>query len=151
MSAEHPVAQQVAENTILLAVARVSMALALPTVALISTIGGMWLSGRFENQELKLSAVQTETSSRVSAVETTTRQMESQVNTMGTKLTQLETKQTQESIANERFQRDVLVRLDRFQDSMGTMSTAITTLTTTLRVQGEADRRTRFNGQNQAR
>lgn len=158
---EQSVAGKVAENTILTAVARVSMALALPVLGLIATLGTYWISSQFATQDIKLQAqqervenssaltrdrintVENSLAGRLAATERGLAEALSQLNASNLKLAQIETKQTQEALSSERFERDVVGRLDRFQEALTEMATAVTTLTTTIRIQSADQERDR--------
>src|SRR5688572_23769159 len=97
--------KDVAENQTLTAIARASMALALPTIIGVTSLGGGWLSSRFETIETKLeqadkrvTAVESGLTGRVQTAEQSVSTLLQQINSMNLKLTQVETKQTQESL-----------------------------------------------------
>ncbi len=141
--------KDVAENQTLTAVARASMALALPTIIAVTSLGGGWLSSRFETIETKLeqadkrvTAVESSLTGRVQTAEQSVSTLLQQINSMNLKLTQVETKQTQESLISERFQRDTSVRLESLQDLLRRLDTSVTELSTTMRLMGS-----RVNGE----
>ncbi|MER9164415.1 hypothetical protein [Mesorhizobium sp. M0715] len=118
--------EKIADNVLLLAVARVSMALALPTIGLIVFFGSQWLDGRID-------AV-TKTADQANAVAVKANDVAAKVND---RLIAVETKQVQDMAANERFQSGTLTRLDRVQDSIVGLSNAVAALTATLQAVAE--------------
>lgn len=148
----------IASNLTLLVVSRVSMALSLPVLGLIAWLAGEWLDNKFEVQDSKIAAQTTAsinqdriTTARIETVErTAASKLESaekatqtalqQASQINDRLIAVETKQTQDSAASERFQNATLQRLDRMQDSIVAMSNAISALTATLQAERENDR-----------
>jgi hypothetical protein len=113
--------EKIADNVLLLAIARISMALALPTIGLIAFLGSQWLDGRID-------AV-TKTADQANVVADRANDVAGKVND---RLIAVETKQVQDMAANERFQNGTLNRLDRVQDSLVGLSNAVSALTATL-------------------
>lgn len=145
-------AEKVGQSAILLAVARVSMALSLPLLGLIYTLGGNYLESRFTAVEEKIATNQEAMSEKVNDLRNsaaarntnTDRVMDrltEVVDKLSDKMIQIETKQTQETDNFNRFQTAVLLRLDRFQDSQVAMSNAIAAMTAILQSQKDAARR----------
>lgn len=148
--------KNIAESTILLAIARISMAATLPVFGVITYLGGQWLDQKFEMQDNKITAQAVAstnqdriTTARIETVERTATSRTESVERTATiavdaaakvneRLIAVETKQTQDSAASERFQAATLQRLDRMQDSIIAMSNAVAALTATL--QAERDR-----------
>jgi hypothetical protein len=125
-----PSAQKIADSVLLLAIARISMVLALPTIGLIAYLGSGWLEGKFET-----------VNRRVDSVEQTASSASAQAVKVNDRLIAVETKQVQESASSDRFQSATLNRLDRLQDSIVGLSNAVSALTAT--VQALAEERTR--------
>ncbi|MFU0502981.1 hypothetical protein [Pseudaminobacter sp. NGMCC 1.201702] len=115
---------------LLLAIARVSMVLALPTIGLIAWLGSAWLDEQFAS-----------VNRRVDGVEQTASSASTQAVKVNDRLIAVETKQVQESASSDRFQAATLNRLDRLQDSIVGLSNAVSALTAT--VQALAEERTR--------
>lgn len=151
MEQRNPVFDQqtksIADNVLLLAIARLSMALSLPALGLMSWLGGAWLDGKFEAQDDKI-AVQREAAenqskittsrietgeraaaARIETAESTARIAVTQAAQVNERLIAVETKQTEDRASSERFQNAVLQRLDRMQDSIVNMSNAVAALT----------------------
>jgi hypothetical protein len=142
--------KHIAENVTLLVVARVSMALSLPTIAAIFWLSMQWLDNKFDAQDAKIVAVdkatqnqsaitttRIETVERTAAakIETTEKQAGiavTQAASVNERLIAVETKQTEDRASNERFQNATLQRLDRLQDSVVSMSNAVSALAATL-------------------
>jgi hypothetical protein len=118
--------EKIAENVLLLAIARVSMALALPTIGLLTFFGSQWLDGRID-------AV-TKTADQANVVAVRANDVAGKVND---RLIAVETKQVQDMASNERFQNGTLNRLDRVQDSIVGLSNAVAALTATLQAIAE--------------
>jgi hypothetical protein len=116
---------KIAENVLLLAFARISMALALPTIGLIAFLGSQWLEGKFTaqadivNQQI---ATVTQTATRANDV----------AGKVNDRLIAVETKQVQDAASSDKFQAATLARLDRVQDSIVGLSNAVSALTATL-------------------
>lgn len=123
--------EKIAENVLLLAIARVSMALALPTIGLLTFFGSQWLDGRIDNV--------TKTADQANVVAVKANDVAGKVND---RLIAVETKQVQDMASNERFQNGTLNRLDRVQDSIG-LSNAVAALTATLQAIAEDRNRSR--------
>jgi hypothetical protein len=142
--------KSIANSVILIAIARISMALSLPMLGLVVWLSGQWLEHKFEAQDAKIEAQekatrnQTDiTTSRIETVErSAAARIETAEKTAGVAVTQsarvnerliaVETKQAEDRAASERFQNATLQRLDRLQDSVVSMSNAIAALTATL-------------------
>jgi hypothetical protein len=153
-------AKNIAENVTLLVVARLSMALSLPALGFIVWLGGQWLDQKFEMQDGKITAatatatnyntittsridsLERTSAARVDTVERTAGVAVDEASKVNNRLVAVETKQTQDSAASERFQTATLQRLDRMQDSIIAMSNAVAALTATL----QADRDSRSKG-----
>ena len=114
-------AQKIAENTILTAVARVSMTLALPTICLIFWLGWIYIDAQFEDTNGKLVDAQ--------RMATTASEKAGKVNE---RLIAVETKQVKDAASSEKFQTATLTRLDRVQDSLVGLSNAVAALTATI-------------------
>lgn len=118
--------EKIADNVLLLAAARLSMVLAMPTLGLIAFFGTQWLDGRID-------AV-TKTADQANVVAGRANEVADRVND---RLIAVETKQVQDMAANERFQNGTLTRLDRVQDSIVGLSNAVAALTATLQAVAE--------------
>lgn len=125
-------AEKIADNVLLLAAARLSMVLAMPTLGLIAFFGTQWLDGRID-------AV-TKTADQANVVAGKANEVAGRVND---RLIAVETKQVQDMAANERFQNGTLTRLDRVQDSIVGLSNAVAALTATLQAVAEERNRNR--------
>lgn len=122
--------QKIAENVLLLAVARVSMALALPTIGLIFWLYSGW-------QDKQLDALQTQ----IVETQSTARDTSKLAVSLSERLVAVETKQVRDAASSEKFQSATLTRLDRVQDSIVGLSNAVAALTATLQAVVD-DRRT---------
>ncbi|RWL21993.1 MAG: hypothetical protein EOR57_06055 [Mesorhizobium sp.] len=118
--------QKIAENVLLLAVARVSMAFSLPLIGFVSWLGGQYLESKFDV-----------INDRVTTVEQRASSASNQVTVVNDRLIAVETTQTQDSASNEKFQGATLTRLDRVQDSIVGLSNAVAALTATLQAVAE--------------
>lgn len=134
--------EHAANNALLLVVARVSMALALPVLGAISTIGAMYLDQKFEAQEVKIiqtrQAFDNETKvqlARTQRIENIATSAVDSATKVSDRLISVETKQNQESIASAQFQNATLNRLDKMQESIIILSNSIASLTATLQAQ----------------
>lgn len=122
--------EKIAENVLLLAIARVSMALSLPIIGFVAWLGGQYLESKFEV-----------INDRVTSVEKTAAAASDQASKVNDRLITVETKQGQDALSNEKFQNATLTRLDRVQDSIVGLSNAVAALTAT--VQAIADDKAR--------
>ena len=113
------------------AIARLSMASALPVLSLI-----LWLYTGWQAD--KLDAVQTQ----VKQAQTSAQQASDQTIKLSERLTTVETKQAEATISSEKFQSSTLSRLDRIQDSIVGLSNTVAALTATLQAVAE-DRRSK--------
>jgi ABC-type anion transport system duplicated permease subunit len=131
--------RKIADNVVLLAVARLSMALSLPALGLVAFLFNQNLEQKFETQDQKITA-QKEASqnesrvntARIETVEKSAQAAIAQTTQVNERLISVETKQTQESAAAQQFQNATLTRLDRMQDSIVNMSNAVAALTATI-------------------
>lgn len=120
--------QQIAENVLLLAIARLSTALALPTIGLLFWLYSQW-------QDTRLMTMQ----GQIAEAEQSASDATSKVTKVSERLYVVETKQTQDAASSDKFQSATLTRLDRVQDSIVGLSNAVAALTATL--QGLVDER----------
>ncbi len=140
-------AEKISENVLLTAVARVSMALALPAIGLIAFLGSSWLETKFEAQDRNIAAQSTasENQSKITTarVETGERAAQSAIDQAGAvngRLSIVETKQSENAASSEKFQTATLNRLDRVQDSIVGLSNAVSALTAVMQTQLENNR-----------
>lgn len=151
--------KSIANSVILLAVARISMALSLPALGFVAWLASAWLDQKFEAQDAKITAQekasQNQSSITTTRIETVERSAAARIETaektasiavtqsasVNERLIAVETKQTQDAALAERFQNATLQRLDRMQDSIVNMSNAIAALTATLQAAAEDRRR----------
>lgn len=139
--------QKIADSVILQAVARISMALSLPALGLVAGLFNANLEQKFEAQDKSIIAQQEAseqqsmaTTARVVTVERVAQSAVEQASKVNERLISVETKQTQESAAAERFQTATLSRLDRLQDSVVSLSNAIAALTATMQATQQQSR-----------
>lgn len=114
-------AQKIADNTLLLAIARVSMALALPTIGVLFYLYSQW-------QDTRLNSMQ----SQIVEAQRSASDASDKATKVSDRLYIVETKQTQDAASSEKFQNATLTRLDRVQDSIVGLSNAVAALTATL-------------------
>ena len=148
--------QKIADSILLRAVARVSMAMALPVIGIIVTLGSAWLNDQFEKQAIanksqfekqaidSQNAISTQIT-RIDRIEKTATTAIEQSAKVNDRLTVVETKQVTADATAANFQKDTLIRLDRLQDSMVSMSNAIAALTATMQAREDYDRRRSTN------
>lgn len=121
---------KIAENVLLLAVARVSMALSLPLIGLISYLGTGYLESKFDAVNV-----------RVNAVEQKAETASDQATRINDRLIAVETNQATAATAREKFENATLSRLDRVQDSIVGLSNAVAALTATVQAMAERQNR----------
>ncbi len=124
--------QEIADNVLLLAIARISMALALPVIGTLAFFGSQWLDSRFEAQNATMENQSRITTARIETVERTAQSAIDQSDKVNNRLSIVETKQSENAASNEKFQIATLNRLDRVQDSLVGLSNAVSALTATL-------------------
>ncbi len=124
--------QEIADNVLLLAIARISMALALPLIGTLAFFGSQWLDSRFEAQNTALENQAKISTARIETVERTAQSAIDQSDKVNNRLSIVETKQSESAASNEKFQNGTLARLDRVQDSLVGLSNAVSALTATL-------------------
>lgn len=124
--------QKIAENVMLLAIARVSMALALPTIGMLFWLYSSW-------QDDKLNAIRTQ----VAIAEKSASEASSKAADVSGRLIAVETKQVQDAAAGARFQSEMLGRMDRMQDAIVGLSNSVSALTATVQALAEDRRRGR--------
>ena len=113
--------QKIAENVVLLAFARVSMALALPTVGMLFWLYSQWQDTRLDTMQGQIVEAQQSAS-----------EASSKATKVSDRLIAVETKQVQDAASSEKFQSATLTRFDRVQDSIVGLSNAVAVLTATL-------------------
>lgn len=122
--------EKIANSTIVLALARASMVLALPTIGLLFWLYTNW-------QEDKLNAIR----AQVTIAQTASSAASQKATDVSDRLIAVETKQVQDAAAGQRFQTEVLARMDRMQDSIVGLSNAVSALTATVQALAENQRR----------
>jgi hypothetical protein len=133
--------QKIADSVILRAVARVSMAVALPLVSLLVYFGLDWLDSRFEKQEMASQNAIAFQVSRIDRIEKTATTAIDQSAKVNERLMVVETKQATADATAAKFQNDALTRLDRMQDSIIGLSNAVAALTATMQAREDYERR----------
>lgn len=123
-------AKKIADSVILVALARLSMVLALPTIGLLFWLYHGW-------QEDKLETIR----QQIANVQRAAQATEAKTANVSTRLVAVETRQTQEAQAGERFQNETLSRLDRMQDALIQLSNSVSALTATVKTLAERDGR----------
>ena len=125
-------ARKIAENVIVLALARLSMLLAMPTIGLIFWLYTGW-------QEDKLSAIRTQ----VTIAQNSATSASEKATDVSGRLIAVETKQVQDAAAGVRFQSEMLGRMDRMQDAIVGLSNSVSALTATVQALAENQRQNR--------
>lgn len=133
--------QKIADNVMLRAIARVSMTLSMPLLGLVVFLGSGWLEGKFDKAETDSQNAIAIQVSRIDRIEKTATTAIDQSVRVNDRLTVVETKQSTADATAAKFQNDVLIRMDRFQDSIVSMSNAISALTATMQAREDYDRR----------
>ncbi|CAN7377109.1 hypothetical protein LJR231_002275 [Phyllobacterium sp. LjRoot231] len=117
------------------------MALAIPLISSIVYLGSGWLNNKFDTQEKTAEQAVLMQTSRIDRIETTATTAIEQSAKVNERLMVVETKQVTADATAANFQKDTLIRLDRLQDSMVSMSNAIAALTATMQAREDYDRR----------
>lgn len=123
-------AKRIAESTIILAIARASMVLALPTITLLFWLYTTW-------QEDKLNTIR----AQVTIAEKAASAASQKATDVSDRLIAVETKQVQDASAGARFQNEMLGRMDRMQDAIIELSNSVSALTATVQALAENQRR----------
>lgn len=132
--------KKLADNIFIRAIARVSMVLAMPTLALILWLGQTWINERFNRIE-KDNEVQIQfQASRLDRIEKTATQAIESSGKVNDRLTVVETKQVTSDAVASKFQNDTLTRLDQLQSSVVSMSNALAALTATMQAREDYSR-----------
>ncbi|WP_406873282.1 hypothetical protein WHT83_06175 [Aminobacter sp. P9b] len=113
--------ERIASNVLLLAVARLSMALALPTLGLL-----LWLYSSWQDAQLEMLQTQ------INQTQHSAQEASQLALKLSDRLIAVETKQVQDAASSEKFQSATLTRLDRVQDSIVGLSNTVAALTATL-------------------
>lgn len=122
-------AEKIANSTIVLALARASMVLALPTIAALFWLYTNW-------QEDKLNTIR----SQVTIAEQSARAASQKATDVSDRLIAVETKQVQDAATGARFQSEMLGRMDRMQDAIVELSNSVSALTATVSALAENQR-----------
>ncbi len=113
--------ERIAHNVALTAVARVSMALALPTIGLIFWLYSSWPTTQLDDMRAQIAET------HHAAQDASQFALK-----LSDRLIAVETKQAQDAVSSEKFQSATLTRLDRVQDSIVGLSNAVAALTATV-------------------
>lgn len=129
--------EKIVNSVLITAIARVAMVLALPAIyaafQLYSTLQASNLDRMKQDLTNQIMAAQSVASSaQSSASDASTATM-----ALSTRLTAVETKQSEAASTNEKFQTATLNRLDRVQDSIVGLSNTVAALTATLQAVAE--------------
>jgi len=122
--------EKIAGNVLLLAVARVSMALAMPTLGLLFWLYTGWQADKLNTLQSQIEQSQhsADEASKLAAK-------------LSERLVSVETKQAEATVSSEKFQSATLSRLDRMNDSIVGLSNAVAALTASVQAIMD-DRRT---------
>lgn len=121
--------EQIANSTIILAIARLSMVLSLPTIGLIFWLYTNW-------QEDKLNTIR----AQVTIAQNASSAASAKAPDVSDRLIAVETKQVQDAAAGARFQSEKLGRMDRMQDAIVELSNSVPALTATVQALAENQR-----------
>jgi len=124
--------EKIANNTIILAIARLSMVLSLPAIGLIFWLYTGW-------QEDKLNDIRTQ----VTIAQNSATAASDKATGVSDRLIAVETKQVQDAAAGARFQSEMLARMDRMQDALVGLSNSVSALTATVQALAENQREDR--------
>jgi len=122
-------AEKIANSTIILAIARLSMVLSLPAIGLI-----FWLYTNWQDEKLDKISTRVENAERASS------SANEKASDVSDRLIAVETKQVQDAAAGARFQSEMLGRMDRMQDAIVELSNSVSALTATVQALAENQR-----------
>lgn len=144
MAESKTTAQKLVDSTLLAAVARVSMALAIPISWGAYYAAKDWVDHRFEIQALNTEKVMAPLVNNNAAIEKRLSRVENlpaQFDQMSNRLAILETRQQETAKSTAEYQNLILNKMERFQESVNTISNAIASLSATMNAQIEYERR----------
>jgi len=121
--------EKIANSTIVLAIARLSMVLALPTIATLFWVYTNW-------QEEKINGIKADVAIAQNAASSASQK----ATDVSDRLIAVETKQVQDAAAGARFQSEMLSRMDRMQDALVGLSNSVSALTATVQALAENQR-----------
>lgn len=130
---ERSLKESLAENAVLLIFARISMALVLPAISLITWLGWQYIQNQFDQQESKLGVQQ----QQIQEIQDGLRDQSSKSHDISTRVTLVENNLSSEARSNSQFRETMILKMDRFDEAIRDMSSALAGLTATL----NADRR----------
>lgn len=125
-------ADRMVNNIIIMAIARASMVLALPTIAALFWLYTGWQDEKFD----KIKA-------QVSVAETAATGASRKATDVSLRLAVVETKQENAADAGEKFQTEMLNRMDRMQNAIIELSNSVSALTATVQALAENQRSSR--------
>lgn len=123
-------AEKIANSTIVLAMARASMVLALPTIGALFWAYTSWQEEKLSNIDARLTIAQSSADSAAKVARETSDRMIA-----------VEMRQQQSSADYQRFQTEMLSRMDRMQDAIIGLSNSVSGLTATVQALAENQRR----------
>lgn len=122
-------AQKIVDSTIMTALARLSMVLAIPLICALGWLYQNW-------QEDKLTAIRTQ----VAQVQVTSDAAAKKAGDVSDRLIALETKQARDAEASARFQTEMLNRQDKMQEAIVGLTSSVSALTATVKALADNQR-----------
>lgn len=136
-AAMSPTVREVAHNELLTAFARVMMAVGLPVLSLIAYLTWGTINDRFmaQSKELvqwtqKIDKIEASVNSKLTSQDEKYDTLKLDVAKLSNMFEQMKAEIQQDRIAQGQFQRDTALRLDKVTDTLGTISTTLTQMTT---------------------
>lgn len=120
--------KRIAENTALLLISRISMALCIPLFSLLGYIYWQYLDAKFDVINNRVTVIENKADSASDAAS----RASDLAGKANDRLTAVETRQTSDASSSDKFQASTLARLDRIQESLVELSNTVSALTATL-------------------
>ncbi|WP_379069402.1 hypothetical protein ACHMW4_03870 [Mesorhizobium sp. UC22_110] len=118
--------EKIVNSVVITMIARLSMTLAMPTLAFLFWLYTGWQDDKFDGMK-----------SQIEQSQRSAQQASDLAIKLSERLTTVETKQAEATISSEKFQNATLTRLDRVQDSIVGLSNTVAALTATLQAVAE--------------
>lgn len=120
--------KRIAENTALVLISRLSMALCIPLFSLLGYIYWQYLDTKFDVINNRVTVIESKADSASDAAV----KASDLAGKANDRLTAVETRQTSDANSSDKFQASTLARLDRIQESLVELSNTVSALTATL-------------------
>ncbi|MFD9901272.1 hypothetical protein [Mesorhizobium sp. NPDC059025] len=124
--------EKIVNSVIITAIARVAMVLALPVIYAVFQLYSSQQAATLDRMKMDLTGQILAAQAVASSAQSSASDASTATVALSTRLTAVETKQSEAATSNEKFQAATLNRLDRVQDSIVGLSNTVAALTATL-------------------